>query len=72
LHYETASTTQQPRGEHRGTVKDCKIAGATTWQRQSNHTWCRVENNCPPLDPMHRPCGGGLPQSTGGVLHCLH
>jgi len=31
LHYETASTTQQPRGEHRGTNKDCKIAGATTW-----------------------------------------
>ena len=39
LHYETASTTQQPRGEHRGTIKDCKIAGATTWQRQSNHTF---------------------------------
>jgi len=39
LHYETASTTQQPRGEHKGTIKDCKIAGATTWQRQSNHTF---------------------------------
>jgi len=39
LHNETASTTQQPRGEHRGTIKDCKIAGATTWQRQSNHTF---------------------------------
>jgi len=39
LHYETASTTQQPRGEDRGTVKDCKIAGATTWQGQSNHTF---------------------------------
>ena len=39
LHYETASTTQQPRGEHRGTIKDCKIAGATTWQRQSNHAF---------------------------------
>ena len=24
LHSETASTTQQPRGEHRGTIKDCK------------------------------------------------
>ena len=39
LHNETASTTQQPRGENRGTLKDCKIAGATTWQRQSNHTF---------------------------------
>ena len=39
LHYETASTTQQPRGEHRGTVKDCKIAGVTTWQGQGNHTF---------------------------------
>ena len=39
LHYETTSTTQQPRGEHRGTIKDCKIAGVTTWQRQSNHTF---------------------------------
>ena len=39
LHYETASTTQQPRGEHRGTIKDCKIAGATTWQGQGNHTF---------------------------------
>jgi len=29
LHSETASTTQQPRGEHRGTIKNCKIAGAT-------------------------------------------
>ena len=36
LHYETASTTQQPRGEHRGTIKDCKIAGATTWQGRGN------------------------------------
>jgi len=36
LHSETASTTQQPRGEHRGTIKDCKIAGATTWQGQGN------------------------------------
>ena len=36
LHYETASTMQQPRGEHRGTIKDCKIAGATTWQGQGN------------------------------------
>ena len=42
LHYETASTTQQPRGEHRGTIKDCKIAGATTWQRQSNHTFTTI------------------------------
>jgi len=39
LHYETASTTQQPRGEHRGTIKGCKIAGATTWQGQGNHTF---------------------------------
>ena len=39
LHSETASTTQQPRGEHRGTIKVCKIAGATTWQGQSNHTF---------------------------------
>jgi len=39
LHYETASTTQQPRDEHRGTIKDCKIAGATTWQGQGNHTF---------------------------------
>jgi len=39
LHSETASTTQQPRGEHRGTIKDCKIAGATTWQGQGNHTF---------------------------------
>jgi len=38
LHYETASTTQQPRGEHRGIIKDCKIAGATTWQGQGNHS----------------------------------
>jgi len=37
LHYETASTTQQPRAEHRGTIKDCKIADATTWQGQGNH-----------------------------------
>ena len=36
LHYETASTTQQPRDEHRGTIKDCKIAGATTWQGRGN------------------------------------
>jgi len=42
LHYETASTTQQPRGEHRGTIKDCKIAGATTWQRQGNHTFTTI------------------------------
>ena len=42
LHYETASATQQPRGEHRGTIKDCTIAGATTWQRQSNHTFTTV------------------------------
>ena len=39
LHSETAGTTQQPRGEHRGTIKDCKIAGATTWQGQGNHTF---------------------------------
>jgi len=39
LHYETASTTQQPRDEHKGTIKDCKIAGATTWQGQCNHTF---------------------------------
>ena len=39
LHYETANTTQQPRDEHRGTIKDCKIAGATTWQGQGNHTF---------------------------------
>jgi len=39
LHSETASTMQQPRGEHRDTIKDCKIAGATTWQGQSNHTF---------------------------------
>ena len=39
LHYETVSTTQQPRGEHRGTIKDCKVAGATTWQGQGNHTF---------------------------------
>ena len=42
LHYETASTTQQPRGEHRGTIKDCKIAGDTTWQRKSNHTFTTI------------------------------
>jgi len=42
LHYKTASTTQQPWGEHRGTIKDCKIAGATTWQRQSNHTFTTI------------------------------
>jgi len=50
LHYETASTTQQPRGEHRGTIKDCKIAGATAWQvagatawqGQGNHTFTTV------------------------------
>ena len=40
LHSETASTTQQPRGEYRGTInKDCKIAGATMWQGQGNHTF---------------------------------
>ena len=39
LHSETASTTQQLRGEHRGTIKDCKIAGATTWQGQGNHAF---------------------------------
>ena len=39
LHYETANTTQPLRGEHRGTITDCKIAGATTWQRRSNHTF---------------------------------
>jgi len=39
LHYETASTTQQPLGEHRGTIKDCKIAGATTWQGRGIHTF---------------------------------
>ena len=39
LHSEIASTTQLPRGEHRGTIKDCKIAGATTWQGQGNHTF---------------------------------
>ena len=37
MHYETASTTQQARGEHRDTIKDCKIACATTWQGQGNH-----------------------------------
>ena len=42
LHYETASTTHQPRGEHRGTIKDCKIAGATTWQGQGNHTFTTI------------------------------
>ena len=42
LHYETASTTQQPRGEHRGTIKDCKIAGATTWKGQGNHTFTTI------------------------------
>ena len=42
LHYDTTSTTQQPRGEHRGTIKDCKIAGATTWQGQGNHTFTTV------------------------------
>ena len=42
LHYETASTTQQPQSEHRGTIKDCKIAGATTWQGQGNHTFTTV------------------------------
>ena len=42
LHYETASTTQQPRGEHRSTIKDCKIAGATTWQGQGNHTFTTI------------------------------
>ena len=42
LHYETTSTTQQPRGEHRGTIKDCKNAGATTWQGQGNHTFTTV------------------------------
>ena len=40
LHYETASTTQQPRGEHKGTIKDCKIAGAT--QGQGNHTFTTI------------------------------
>jgi len=44
LHYETASTTQQPWGEHRDTIKDCKTAGATTWQGQGNHTFTTVEN----------------------------
>jgi len=39
LHYEPASTTQQPRDEHGSTIKDCKIAGATTWQGQCNHTF---------------------------------
>ena len=42
LHSETVSTTQQPRGEHRGTIKDCKIAGATTWQRQGNHMFTTI------------------------------
>jgi len=45
LHSETASTTQQPRAEHRGTIKDCKIAGATTRQRQSNHTFTTTPFN---------------------------
>jgi len=51
LHSETASTTQQPRGEHRGTIKDCKIAGATTWQGQGNHTFTTaiLEKKCPAL-----------------------
>ena len=44
LHSETTSTTQQPRSEHRGTIKDCKIAGATTWQGQGNHTFTTLVN----------------------------
>ena len=48
LHYETASTTQQPRGEHRDTIKDCKIAGATTWQGQGNHTFTTQTLSIPP------------------------
>ena len=44
FNYETASTTQQPRGEHRGTIKDYKIAGATTWQGQGNHTFTTLLN----------------------------
>jgi len=46
LHSETASTTQQPRGEHRDTIKDCKIAGATMWQGQGNHTFTTVTMSC--------------------------
>ena len=42
LHSETASTPQQPQGEHRGTIKGCKIAGATMWQGQGNHTFTTV------------------------------
>ena len=45
LHPETASTTQQRRGEHRCTIKDCKIAGATTWQGQGNHTFATTLEN---------------------------
>ena len=46
LHSETASTTQQPRGEHRDTIKDCKIAGATTCQGQGNHTFTTLSEFC--------------------------
>jgi len=42
LHYETASTTQQRRGEQRGTIKDCKTAGATTLQGQGNHAFTTI------------------------------
>ena len=46
LHYETASTTQQPRGEHRGTIKDCKFVGATTWQGQGNQIIHSPQSSC--------------------------
>ena len=45
LHFETAGTTHQPRGEHRGTIKGCKSAGATTWQGQGNHTFTTQGNS---------------------------
>jgi len=38
---------QQLRDEHRGTIKDCKIAGATTWQGQGNHTFTTVGKTYP-------------------------
>jgi len=73
LHYETASTTQQPRGEHRGTIKDCKIAGAITWQRQSNHTFTTAKMPICPMaffeDEMRMNPRAGKVQQIGQKCH---
>ena len=65
LHYETASTSQQPRGERRDTINDCKIASATTWQGQGNHTFTTGSVVVWPQDPRGPPTNFGMHRVNG-------